>query len=228
MNSEPQSFTPEQLLGPLTEVERKNAPEVLYTLGNPDVLHKGPRVSIVGARKASMEGRNRANVLAKSFAEAGVTVVSGLAMGIDTAAHSGAIDAGGRTIAVIGTPLDRVSPRSNTELFKRIAAEHLAISQFKIGSTVRPYNFVIRNRTMALISEATIIVEASDTSGSLSQGWEALRLGRLLFLMESVVENPNISWPEELMAYGAQVLSRENLDLLIESLHPPELDVATF
>jgi DNA processing protein len=80
---------------------------------------------------------------------------------------------------------------------------HLAISQFPVGHPIEPKNFVIRNRTMALISNASIIIEAGETSGSLHQGWEALRLGRPLFLWKSVVHNSSLSWPAKMMNYGA-------------------------
>jgi DNA processing protein len=144
-------------------------------------------------------------------------VVSGLAEGIDTAAHNAAIEAGGRTIAVLGTPLDRTYPRSNTDLQKRIIREHVAVSQFASGFPTRPSNFILRNRTMALIVSASIIVEASDTSGALSQGWEALRLGRLLFIMESLFQKSD-KWPYEMVNYGAQVLSDENTGAFLDVL----------
>ena len=96
--------------------------------------------------------------------------------------------------------------------------EELVISQFPSGSPVQPKNFPIRNRTMALISDATVIVEAGEKSGTLHQGWEALRLGRLLLLMESVATNSELSWPAEMIRYGAQVLSRDNLEVVLEEM----------
>jgi DNA processing protein len=118
----------------------------------------------------------------------GAVVVSGLAEGIDTAAHQGAIDAGGQTIGVIGTPLEKAYPAKNRALQTRLMDEYLVLSQFATGCPVQPKNFPIRNRTMALISHATIIVEAQEKSGSLHQGWEALRLGRPLFRARSADE----------------------------------------
>lgn len=101
-------LTPEELLGPLNDVETKYAPEKLYVAGNTDFLSHGARVSIVGSRKASAEGLARARKLSNLLVQHDVVVISGLAEGIDTAAHTTAIDAGGRTIGIIGTPLDKI------------------------------------------------------------------------------------------------------------------------
>ena len=132
------------------------------------------RVSIVGSRKASSKGLTDASSITRILIEKEVTIVSGLAEGIDTAAHQTAIETGGRTIAVLGTPLNKTYPRKNFKLQQEIMRHHLAISQFQIGHHTTRKDFVDRNRTMALISDATIIVEAQDTSGSRHQGWEAL------------------------------------------------------
>jgi DNA processing protein len=216
--AEYETVTPADILGPLNEVETKFAPERLYLLGDRALLRFGPRVSIVGSRKASAEGLRRARQLANSLAEHQITVVSGLAMGIDRAAHEGAIEAHGRTIAVLGTGLNEYYPKENQALQEEIGRDHLLVSQFAPGHHPMAMNFPIRNRTMALITDATVIVEAGQKSGTLHQGWEALRLGRLLFLLESVAENPDLSWPSEMIAYGAQVLSRSNLEAVIENL----------
>jgi DNA processing protein len=204
-------MTVAEALGTLTDVEEKNAPKTLYFQGNAELLNHGPRVSIVGSRKASPEGLKRARLLARVLVENGVVVVSGLADGIDTAAHTSALEAGGETIAVIGTPLDKYYPAGNKDLQVRLAQEQLVVSQFPIGAPTTPKSFPIRNRTMALLSDATVIVEAGEKSGTLHQGWEALRLGRTLFLMESVANDPTLSWPREMIKYGALVLTRENL-----------------
>lgn len=204
-------MTVAEALGTLTDVEEKNAPKTLYFQGNRELLNHGPRVSVVGSRKASEEGLKRARSLARSLVAHDIVVVSGLAEGIDTAAHTSALEAGGKTFAVIGTPLDKYYPAENKELQIRLAREQLVISQFPIGAATTPKSFPIRNRTMALLSDATVIVEAGEKSGTLHQGWEALRLGRTLFLMESVAMDPDLSWPREMIRYGAQVLTRENL-----------------
>ena len=125
-----QALPPEQLLGPLNEVEQQHAPKTLYFAGDAGILEQGGRVSIVGARKASQEGIRRASRLAALLADRGIVVVSGLAEGVDTAAHEAAMKHRGRTIAVLGTPLDQVYPKKNAALQHRIMKEHLVISQY--------------------------------------------------------------------------------------------------
>jgi DNA processing protein len=207
------TLSAEELLGPLNEVEAKFAPKRLFVMGDRELLSYSPRVAIIGSRRASEEGLRRAAKLSRELVKRGVSIVSGLAEGIDTVAHSSAIQAGGRTIAVIGTPLNVSFPAKNRDLQNRISADHLLISQFESGTPIQRKNFPLRNRTMALLSHASVIVEAGETSGSLSQGWEALRLGRPLFLLQSVLENPTLQWPKEMIDYGASVLS-ESEDVL--------------
>jgi len=210
--------TPAEVIGALNDVESKYAPPQLLLAGKRDLLRRGRRVSVIGSRKASWEGLRRARILARSLVEHGIVVVSGLAAGVDRAAHEAAIASGGRTIAVIGTPLGRCYPRENSELQTRIAREQLLISQFPAGHPVTPKNFLTRNRTMALLTDASVIVEPGEKSGALFQGWEALRLGRLVFLLESIAAHPTLSWPKEMIRYGAQVLSRDNLEIALENL----------
>jgi DNA processing protein len=167
----------------------------------------GPRVSVIGSRKASPEGLEAASDISRTLAKHKVTVVSGLAEGIDAAAHTAAIEEGGCTIAVLGTPLDRFYPPKNKQLQEIIMRHYLLVSQFPIGYPVQPKNFVLRNRTMALISDASIIVEAGDKSGSLHQGWEALRLGRPLFIWSRIMRDSSLKWPAKMLAYGAAELS---------------------
>ncbi len=219
--------TPVELLGPLNDVELKYAPKRLYVAGRRVVLNAGPRVAIVGSRRASRAGLLAAASLARTLVRHGATVVSGLAEGIDTAAHQAAIQAGGRTIAVLGTPLDRVFPARNRDLQDLIQREHLALSQFGPGHPVLPKNFILRNRTMALVAHASVIVEAGNTSGALSQGWETLRLGHPLFLQRTVVDDPRLTWPRKMLDYGAVILGRPS-DLLavLPSRAGIDLDVA--
>src|SRR5713101_497887 len=201
--SQIRTLTPLELLGPLNDVERKYAPSTLFSAGPIEIPPPSPRVAIIGSRKASAKGLSTAAHIASVLSRKGVVVVSGLAEGIDTAAHQTAIEEGGRTIAVLGTPLNRVYPQKNSQLQSQIMTNHLVVSQFRIGSSIQRKNFVMRNRTMALISNASIIVEAGETSGSLHQGWEALRLGRPVFIWKDVVSNDALGWPREMMRYGA-------------------------
>ena len=157
-------------MGPLNDVETKYAPARLYTAGPMPVPLPRPRAAIIGSRRASEKGLDVAAKIATTLVKKAVIIVSGLAEGIDTAAHRAAIKAGGRTVAVLGTPLDRTYPKKNESLQNEIMRDHLAVSQFPVGYPVQPQNFVIRNRTMALIANASIIVEAGETSGSLHQG----------------------------------------------------------
>ena len=212
------SYTPERMLGPLNDVEQKNAPKELFICGDADLLREGVRVSVVGSRKPSDAGVRRARVFCKALVGHDITVVSGLAEGIDTIAHETAISAGGKTIAVLGTPLDKCYPARNRPLLEQIKRDHLALSQFPEGYPSQPKNFPMRNRTMALVSDATVIIEAGEKSGTRHQGWEALRLGRLVFIMESVANNTELSWPQEMIGYGAQALSRDDVPYLVENL----------
>lgn len=218
------TLSPQELIGPLNEVEKANAPDVLYVAGDVSLFGSAPRVAIVGSRDATTLGRNRATKLTRALVKRGAVIVSGLAEGIDTVAHATAINEGGRTIGVIGTPLDKYFPAKNRELQDRIAREHALVSQFSHPGGAK--NFPMRNRTMALLSNVTIIVEAGDKSGTMHQGWEALRLGRLLFLLDSLALK-QYKWTEELRQYGAQVLTDANfsafLDLIPERAHGEEL-----
>jgi len=203
-----------ELLGrPLNDIESKFAPKKIFCKGPMKIPLPCPRVSIIGSRDASEQGLLEAKEISKRLIENRVTIVSGLAKGIDTVGHKTAIEYGGKTIAVIGTPLDRVYPKENSELQEKIMKNHLVISQYPIGHKTTPKDFVFRNRTMALISDATVIVEAGDSSGSLHQGWETLRIGRPLFICKSVVSNDKLEWPEKMIKYGAIELS-EPLDIL--------------
>ncbi|HUP23004.1 MAG TPA: DNA-processing protein DprA [Thermoanaerobaculia bacterium] len=222
--------SPEDVLRPLNDVERRNAPKLLYLEGDVALLRAAPRMAVVGARQASPEALRRTARLARELVELGVTVVSGLALGVDTAAHEGTLAAGGRTVAVLGTPLDDVHPRQNRALQERIGREHLLVSQFAQGTPTVPSNFPRRNRTMALLCDATVIVEAGEGSGTLHQGWEALRLGRPLFLLRSLFDRTDLSWPAEMHAHGAVVLSgvEQLVDALALGAPEPDLLVAPF
>ncbi|TAH37370.1 MAG: DNA-processing protein DprA [Planctomycetota bacterium] len=200
------TFRLEDLLGPLSEVERKHAPEVLHVKGRVELLRSGVRVSVVGTRRPTAAGIQRAQRIAGALARHGITVVSGLALGIDTVAHRTAMAQGGGTVAVLGTPIDVSATRQNSALQDEIGRSHLLLSQFAAGTAVERRNFPMRNRTMALVSMASVIVEAGEGSGSLSQGWEALRLGRFLFIPKSVADQDGLSWSRQMRDYGALVV----------------------
>jgi DNA processing protein len=182
--------------------------EVLYYSGNLDYLSTRS-VAIVGTRHPTPEGLKRTSKLVNLLVQDRFTIVSGLAMGIDTQAHTTAIEAGGKTIAVIGTPMNTVYPKTNEELQKKIAKEHLLISQVPFyrysqqGINGNKLFFPERNKTMSALSEATIIIEAGETSGTLVQARAALQQGRHLFILESCFQNKQISWPEKFLKQGA-------------------------
>ncbi|HYI01548.1 DNA-processing protein DprA [Hyalangium sp.] len=159
-------------------------------------LVRQPCVAIVGTRAVSPDGADRARQLARELAQAGVVVVSGLAKGVDTAALTAAMEAGGKVIAVIGTPLDQAYPAENKRLQEAIYRDHLLVSQFPIGSSTHQGNFPARNRTMAALSDATVIIEAGETSGTLYQAVACNRLQRWLFISRSVAEDPKLTWPK--------------------------------
>jgi DNA processing protein len=206
------SVTPAELLGPLTSLELKHAPPRLYVAGRLRLPLAHPRVAIVGTRNPSTQGLETASRIAGELGLKGVIIVSGLARGVDTAAHTAALEADGTTICVLGTPLSRTYPIENTELQHRIMRDNLAVSQFAESDPVLPRNFVIRNRTMALLADASIIIESGEGGGSLNQGWETLRLGRPLFIHEREFEKPGVEWPHKMALYGA-VRFREASDI---------------
>ena len=193
---------------PLKLRDARNPVEMLYYQGAWE-LSEMKGLCIVGSRKASADGRKRAERLARELVKRGIAVVSGLATGIDGAAHRAAIDAGGVTIGVIGTPLGEHYPKENAELQKEIAARHLLISQVPVVRySEEPFKnkrqyFPERNATMSALTEGTIIVEASETSGTLTQARAAMHQGRKLFILESCFHNPDITWPARFEAKGA-------------------------
>jgi DNA processing protein len=167
----------------------------IYAAGDIDLL-ACPAVSIVGTRDLSDEGRVRAKRLARELVEAGVVVTS----------------------AVIGTPLDKAYPAENSSLQELIYTDHLLLSPFRSGEAVFKSNFPKRNRVMAALTDATVIVEASDTSGTLHQAAECQRLGRWLFIMKSVAEDDRLTWPKSFLGkekVAALNSTRDILDVVI-------------
>lgn len=191
---------------------------IIYAKGDLGLL-ESPSISIVGTRKASPEGRKRAIKLSRELVSANFTIVSGLAVGIDTEALTAAIETGGRVIGVIGTPIDEYYPKENRELQDRIARKHLLISQVPFfrykneAFNTRRFYFPMRNVTMAALSLGTVIVEASDASGTLTQARACLRQGRKLFILESCFENSQLAWPLNYEKRGA-VRVRSTGDIL--------------
>lgn len=189
----------------------------LFYAGDLGLLSR-PSVSIVGKRDATPEGRQRAARLARELVARDVVIVSGLARGIDTAAHSSTIENGGQTVAVIGTPLSKASPVDNGPLQEAIWRDHLLISPFPEGREVHRSNFPKRNQVMAAISDATVIVEADDNSGTLHQAVACQKYGRWLFILKSVVDSH--SWPKRFRHIKNTVVL-ERTDQIFDALHIP-------
>ncbi|MFO0586536.1 MAG: DNA-processing protein DprA [Polyangiaceae bacterium] len=164
----------------------RRSPMRLFARGDVASLER-PAITIVGTRAASEQGLAHAAEIAASCARAGFVVVSGLALGVDVAAHRAALSAGGRTVAVLGTPLDRSYPAAHASLQWRIAREHLVVSPFAIGSPVTRGNFPQRDRVMAALAVAVVVIEAPDGSGTLHTVREAVRLGRPVLLAPPVL-----------------------------------------
>lgn len=192
--------------------EEGRGPRVWYA-GDAELLCR-PCVAIVGTREVSDEGAARARRLAKELSAAGAVVVSGLARGVDTEAMTSALRSGGRTIGVLGTPLDKVTPKPNARLQEEIYASHLLLSQFPKSAPVTKRNFPARNKLMAAVSDATVIIEASDTSGTLHQAAECARLQRWLFIAKSVVDDPNVSWPKKFLGKPRTAVLQSSDDVL--------------
>jgi DNA processing protein len=199
------------------------APPYLFMRGNISLV-KENIVSVIGSRKASKEGLSKAYRLSKYLGSYGIVVASGLAQGIDTAAHTASIENNFSTISVIGTPITMVYPKENESIQKKISEVGLVISQFPPSSLVQRWNFPMRNAVMSGISLATIIVEAGETSGALKQADYALKQKRIVFIPQSTIDNDNISWPKKYIQRKGVVKFSKIEELLhtLESTHTIE------
>jgi len=185
-------------------------------------------IAIVGSRHATPQGLSNARGFAKAFADKGMNIISGLALGIDGAAHQGALDAqidsasAGSTIAVVGTGLDRVYPKRHLDLAHRICQSGLILSEFLIGTAPRPENFPRRNRIIAALTQGTLVVEAAIQSGSLITARQALDLGKDVFAIPGSIHNPQSKGCHHLIKQGAKLVESAQ-DLLDELPNPPFL-----
>lgn len=178
---------------------------------------------MVGSRRASDQGFYWTRELSTSLVAAGITVVSGLAAGIDTAAHAAALDAGGRTVAVLGTGLDRIYPAGNRELQDRIAREGLVLSQFWPDAEPSKESFPARNATMSGYGRATVVVEAGETSGARIQARIGVEHGRPVILRDCVVQAN--AWATALQhRQGVHVVSDPDEVLDVVTALDPDLD----
>jgi DNA processing protein len=178
-------------------------------------LAQTPSVALVGSRRASPYAVNAAGHLGRQLVSAGVTVVSGLARGVDAAAHAAALDAGGKTIAVLGTGIEIVYPRSNKRLFRAIEERGLILTEFPPGTPPLPANFPIRNRVISGISLGTVIVEATSRSGSLITARTAAEQNREVGAVPGPIFSPGSEGTHRLIQYGAKLVHDAN-DILEE------------
>jgi len=195
--------------------ESGNMPPALFVKGNPECLFQ-PIVAIVGTRSASTYGRACAFKFAQALAQAGVTVVSGGALGIDAAAHKGALEAGGQTVAVLATGVDTVYPPVHHGLFQQIAASGCLLSQFAVGSKLADYKFLIRNVLVAALSSAVLVVEAPARSGAISTATAANELGREVFVVPANIDHFGFQGSFGLLRDGATLVNHPNQ--ILESL----------
>ncbi|MFG6458254.1 DNA-processing protein DprA [Roseateles sp. BYS96W] len=193
-------------------------PLLLWLQGRRELLTT-PSLAIVGSRNPTAQGSDNARAFAKALAQQGHTIVSGLALGIDAAAHEGALDAGGATIAVVGTGLDQVYPRRNEKLAARIvAANGLIVSEYSLGTPVLPANFPRRNRIIAGLSQGCLVVEAAVQSGSLITARLAAEAGREVFAIPGSIHSPQARGCHALIRQGAKLV--ESAEDILEELPP--------
>jgi DNA processing protein len=186
--------------------EMHDPPERLYVRGGEIELLTKPAVAVVGARSCSSYGREVARALARELAAAGLVVVSGLARGIDGEAHRGALDAGGPTVAVLGCGIDRDYPRAHAELARRVAETGAIVSEYPAGVEPAPWRFPARNRIIAGLALATVVVEARERSGALITADFALELGREVFAVPGEITSTLSSGTNGLIRQGAAPL----------------------
>ena len=195
-------------------------PPVLYTYGREDLL-RGCCLGIVGSRAASSYGRRIAFSLAERIARASVTIVSGLAMGIDVEAHRGALSVSGGTVAVLGCGLDIVYPMQNAKTFRRIRDEGLLVSEYPLSTPPDGFRFPARNRIIAGMSQGVMVVEAAKKSGSLITAQLAIDEGREVFAVPGQVDSFKSEGTHWLLKQGAKLV--QTAEDVLEELRPEGL-----
>lgn len=187
-------------------LQAADPPLLLFAQGRLDLLTR-PAVAVVGSRHPSPQGRDNAYAFAKALSQSGVTVVSGLAQGVDGAAHAGALDGGlGSSIAVVGTGLDLVYPKAHQALAHRLAEQGLVLSEFALGTPPLTTNFPKRNRIVAALSRGTLVVEAAVQSGSLITARLAAEMGREVLAIPGSIHSPHARGCHALIKQGAKLV----------------------
>jgi DNA processing protein len=201
---------------PTELLQMADPPLLLYVLGQIETLQHPQRLAIVGSRNPTPQGEQNARQFAQALGEAGVCVVSGLALGVDGAAHEGALAGGAPTLAVVGTGLDRVYPKRHLALAHRIAEHGALISEYPLGTPPLPGNFPRRNRLIAGLSQGTLVVEAAVQSGSLITARLAAEQGREVFAIPGSIHAPQSRGCHALIRQGAKLV--ESAQDILEDL----------
>src|SRR6266404_9727770 len=199
---------------PRALLEIADPPAVLYAHGRADLLQR-PALAIVGSRNASAQGESNAEHFGRALSDAGLTIVSGLALGIDAAAHRGGLAGAGSTIAVLGTGVDGVYPSRNAELAAEIARRGLLVSEFALGTPAIAHNFPRRNRMISGLSRGCLVVEAAIASGSLITARCAANQGREVFAIPGSIHSPLSKGCHALIKSGAKLVESAE-DVLAE------------
>lgn len=186
-------------------LETADPPLLMYLQGDATLLHS-PSLAVVGSRNPTPQGRENARAFSANLSQAGLTIVSGLALGVDGAAHEGGLSGSGRTIAVIGTGLDRVYPRRHLELAHRISVQGLMLSEYSLGTPPLPAHFPMRNRIIAGLTRGTLVVEAALQSGSLITARLASEAGRDVFAIPGSIHSPQSRGCHALIKQGAKLV----------------------
>lgn len=201
---------------PALLAELGDAPPLLFVAGAPELLER-PQLAIVGSRRASKPGLDTARAFARSLAGGGFVITSGLALGIDGAAHEGALEAGGKTVAVLGTGLEHLYPRRHLGLAERIVEQGGAvISELPLNCAPQASNFPRRNRIISGLSLGTLVVEASPSSGSLITARLAAEQGREVYAIPGSIHHPGARGCHELIRQGATLV--ETVEHILEGL----------
>lgn len=195
----------------------KAAPPILFVAGHPELLNE-PQLAIVGSRTPTHYGKDNAQAFAHYLAKHGISITSGLALGIDASSHQGALDAGGHTIAVIATGLDIMYPAKNRSLAEQIVDQGAIVSEFPIGVKPQAQNFPRRNRIISGLSLGTLVVEAALQSGSLVTAQHAIEQGREVFAIPGSIHSPLAHGCHRLIRQGAKLV--ETAADILEELAP--------
>ncbi len=204
---------------PRALLDSADPPVLLYAQGRFDLLQAGS-IAVVGSRNPTPQGSDNARAFSHHLSDAGLTIVSGMALGIDAAAHAGGLEGPGSTIAVVGTGLDRVYPRRNLNLAHRIAGNGLIVSEYSLGTPALAAHFPLRNRIIAGLARGTLVVEAALQSGSLITARLANEAGRDVFAIPGSIHSPQSRGCHALIKQGAKLV--ETAQDILEELRLPD------